>query len=105
MPPQLAEIQKSINAAQQVIRRNVIVEIECVKQLPMSARPLSHHPRFSRSNALTSSIATKRALSREFFNTIGQLETFIGDAKISRKQSPADGHETLSEGVAWFDFH
>jgi hypothetical protein len=35
----------------------------------------------------------------------GQLETFIGDAKISRKQSPADGHETLSEGVAWFDFH
>ena len=36
---------------------------------------------------------------------IGQLETFIGDAKISRKQSPADGHETLSEGVAWFDFH
>jgi hypothetical protein len=35
----------------------------------------------------------------------GQLETFIGDAKISRKRSPADGHETLSEGVAWFDFH
>ena len=41
----------------------------------------------------------------EFFNRIGHLETFIGDAKISRKQSPADGHETLSEGVAWFDFH
>jgi hypothetical protein len=54
MPPQLAEIQKSINAAQQMIRRNVIVKTECVKQLPMSARPLSHHPRFSRSNALAS---------------------------------------------------
>jgi hypothetical protein len=37
-----------------VMRRNVIVDIECVKQLPMSARPLSHHPRFSRSKALAS---------------------------------------------------
>jgi hypothetical protein len=49
---------------------------------------------------------TQRPLGRiASMQATGQLETFIGDAKISRKQSPADGHETLSEGVAWFDFH
>jgi hypothetical protein len=35
----------------------------------------------------------------EFFNTIGQLETFGSDAKISRKQSSVVGHETTSEDV------
>jgi hypothetical protein len=44
-------------------------------------------------------------LWRTLSAAVGQLETFIGDAKISRKQSPADVHETLSKGVAWFDFH
>jgi hypothetical protein len=49
--------------------------------------------------------ANQRSLGRIASMPATQLETFIGDAKISRKQSPADGYETLSEGVAWFDFH
>src|SRR4030095_10963539 len=41
----------------------------------MSARPLSHHSCFSLGR-LRFSIATKRALSREFFNGIGQERPF-----------------------------
>jgi hypothetical protein len=33
----------------------------------------------------------------------GQLETFGGDAKISRKQSPAGGCEASAGGVVWSD--
>jgi hypothetical protein len=51
---QISEIEVAINAAEQVIGRNVIVEIECVEQLPMSATPVSHHSRGSVSNALAS---------------------------------------------------
>src|SRR5208283_1335168 len=47
VPVQITQIKKLINAAQQVIGRNVIVKIERVEQLLLSARPLSHHPRFS----------------------------------------------------------
>src|SRR5438128_285308 len=72
MTTQLAEVENSINTAQQVISRNVIVEIERVEQLPLPARSLPHHRRRSLSHALPSSIATKRALSREFFNGIGR---------------------------------
>jgi hypothetical protein len=48
---QLAQIEEAINPAQQVIGRNVIVEIECIEQLPMSATLSSHHSRFPRTNS------------------------------------------------------
>jgi hypothetical protein len=40
---QIIEIQKPINAAQQVIRGNVSFEIEEVKQLVLHTRLLPHH--------------------------------------------------------------
>src|SRR5438552_11767873 len=76
MTTQLAEVENSINTAQQVISRNVIVEIERVEQLPLPARSLPHHRRRSLSHALPSSIATKRVLSREFFNAIGHEQPY-----------------------------
>jgi len=49
---------------------------------------------------LTTALPRDRSSSRGWSTTAaGQLETFIGDAKISRKQSPADEDETLSEGT------
>jgi len=35
----------------------------------------------------------------------GQIETFGGDAKLSRKRTAADGHEALLEGVVWLGSH
>lgn len=40
---QIAEIKASINAAQKVIGRDVILNVERVKQSLLSARQLSHH--------------------------------------------------------------
>jgi hypothetical protein len=49
--PQLAQVKATINPPQQVIRRNVIVELEGVEQRLLPARSLSHHRRRSLSNA------------------------------------------------------
>jgi hypothetical protein len=54
MPAQLAEIETAVNPAQQVTRRNVILEIERVEQLPLPARTSSHHGRRSRTYAFPS---------------------------------------------------
>jgi hypothetical protein len=51
---QIAKVKTAINPVQQVIGRNVIVEIEGGEPLPMSARSVSHHSRGSLSNALAS---------------------------------------------------
>jgi hypothetical protein len=54
MAAQLAKVQATINPAQQVISRNVILEIERVVQLLLPARTLSHHGRRSPTYALAS---------------------------------------------------
>jgi hypothetical protein len=51
---QIAEVKEPINPAQQVIGRNVIVEIERVEQLLLSTRLMSHHGHRSLSNTLLS---------------------------------------------------
>ena len=43
MPTQLGQIEETIDATQQVIRRNVIVEIEGIEQVLLRAARSSHH--------------------------------------------------------------
>ena len=40
---QLVEVEKSINAAQQIVGRNVIIEVEGIKQSLLTAHLRSHH--------------------------------------------------------------
>ncbi|MES2682128.1 MAG: hypothetical protein V4650_01290 [Pseudomonadota bacterium] len=40
---QVTQIEAAINAAQQVVLRNVAVEIEGIEEPPLAARLLSHH--------------------------------------------------------------
>ena len=54
VPVQITQVKKLIYPAQQVIGRNVIVEVERVEQLFLAARLLSHHARISPSTALLS---------------------------------------------------
>jgi len=63
MAAQLAKVQESINPAQQVLRRNVIVEIERVEQR-LLPRPFdaTSSPRLP-GERLALSIATKRSIS------------------------------------------
>ena len=41
---QFVEVEKSINAAQQMVGWNVIVEVEGIKQSLLTARLRTHHP-------------------------------------------------------------
>jgi len=66
---QLSEIEEAINSAEQMIGRNVIVEIEGIEQLLMSADRCPIIPA-SPLERLGLSIATKRLTSRDFFNGI-----------------------------------
>src|SRR5687768_5820498 len=43
VPTQLGQIEETINAAQQMIRRHVIVEIEGIEQLLLRAACSTHH--------------------------------------------------------------
>ena len=51
---QITQVKKLINATKQVIGWNVIIEIEGVEQLLLSAWLSPHHPRISLANALAS---------------------------------------------------
>lgn len=43
MATQFAEVKEAVDAAQQVIRGNMSIEIEGVEQLVLQARLLTHH--------------------------------------------------------------
>jgi hypothetical protein len=51
---QPAQIKKLVDAAQQVIGRNVIIEVEQVEQLLLPPRSFHHHGHRSLANALLS---------------------------------------------------
>jgi hypothetical protein len=43
MPAQIGQIEETIDAAQQVIRRKVVVEIEGIEELVLRAACATHH--------------------------------------------------------------
>jgi hypothetical protein len=45
VPTQVLEVQETIYAAQEVVRGNVFIEVEGVKQTTLIAAALTHHPR------------------------------------------------------------
>ena len=40
---QIGEVEKSINGAEKMVRRNVLIEVEAIKQPLLIAAVLSHH--------------------------------------------------------------
>jgi hypothetical protein len=70
--PQITEIKKSIYTTQQMIGRNVTVEIEGVEQLILRTGLLTHHLDAPCDVDLGLLTQPDRIGSREFFNGIGR---------------------------------
>ena len=79
------QVDEPVDRAQQMIRRDVILEAEAVKQRLLHHRPLAHHQpvsRFGRSIESEHHPNFKRA----FFNTIRPSQSFndVGDLPLMR---------------------
>jgi hypothetical protein len=68
---QITQVKKLSDSTEQVIGRNVTVEVEGIEQLLLSTTLSSHHSRVSLSNILASSIAKNQPISRELFKCKG----------------------------------
>ena len=68
------QVDEPVDRAQQVIRRDMILEAEAIKQGLLHHRPLAHHRPVSR---IDRSIESDRHdnFKQEFFNTIGGKRT------------------------------
>ncbi len=78
-PQMLADARQGdepVDRAQQVIRRDMILKAEAVKQRLLHHRPLAHHQLVSR---IDTSIESERHdnFKQEFFNTIDRKQTFF----------------------------
>lgn len=74
---QLAQIQELINATEQMVRWNVIFQVEGVEQRRLPGFLTSHHRVDFRSIDGTSVNQHQMTNSTEFFNGIGQKRTFL----------------------------
>ena len=77
------QIDEPVDRAQQVIRRNMILEAEAVKQRLLHHRPLAHHRPVSR---FDTSIESERHddFKPEFFNTIRPIRRLASEPAVCR---------------------
>ena len=90
------QVDEPVDRAQQVIRRDMILEAEAIKQGLLHHRPLAHHRPVSR---IDRSIESDRHdnFKQEFFNTIGRYGTVrFTSAWFNSPQSFGD-----NESLGW----
>jgi hypothetical protein len=75
MLPYFGEIEEAIDAAKQVVRRDMIFEIEGVEQPLLVAALLTHHAQGPRSSSYWIRLAQVASVPG-FFNRIGRDESF-----------------------------
>jgi hypothetical protein len=69
--PQLAEIEEVVNPAQQVIRWNVLIEVERVEESVLIAALGTHHQQVLPNTVLHPSVSENDGTPMTFFNRIG----------------------------------
>jgi hypothetical protein len=84
---QLAQVQELINAAEEMVRWNVLFQVEGVEQRRLAGFLTSHHRDDFRSIDGTSVNQHRMINSTEFFNKIDPYRTF-DDRRFARVRAP-----------------
>lgn len=103
MLAQFAQIQEAINASNQVIARDVIVQVECVEQVVLNDA-LTHHDALPPSMTTSMQRASELLGSGKFFNTIDPKPTFVSphmriEECLPRRAHPRFGAPTRERGT------
>ena len=96
MRAQTGKVQTPINAAQEMIGRNVIFEVESVEQAALITAVLSHHQEVLPNTTWIASLSAKHGTLMTFFNRIGR------ECPVDVPHPPPES--CLRRGIGWSHF-